>query len=964
MARRSLLALPVLLFLLLPNPKAEARPTQQTPPCDGNGASVSVWPSLDRGVPRPLSWELRRCAATDWPDLDCTRDAQGHPIMTKIGEYPVERFVCHSERAGAVNAQLEFNYLITPGGHFVSGILGQWPCPEEDACQEANDFGPQANVFVNGFTAELFVCALGGDSEADRGCSTDPRVDTTNWIGAEAIQSCDEPRCGAGAQEDTPFVFYAQQDDTGSDYALVLGQQPTPAPPTPTKTPKGTPTIAPPSQTPRPPTSAPTGDTPTPTEAPAGAISHIGGVWTNGPLASGYWSPVTCYTNLGNAYACEHNLIGGVDTIRWHPENANVRFPINSWEANMPSVPLSHLLISVGASAPNYCPPWDGFCKFADRGFIAPQGLLAMMIRGVPAMKYMGCTDTVEACAAADPRVPESPWVFNKWVYNGLDARNQENLALWGPILIRSRNIAFVIPDGTETPPPTDTTTPSPTTTNTPTKTLTPTRTSTPTVTPTPTATLTPSLTPTFCASCTPTPSPTLTSTPTRTPTPTKTTQPTAAPTLGSGQKWAWPYCGTDWYVTANLDHNYPIGDAGKTDRPCGYKYGQNWEYWWDGSGPSFSDCDQGTGRTTFGPVSREFDEHQGVDFSPFGVGDVVAVADGYITYSGMSVGIRNSCEFIRQRSVSGRKEITLVDNNGFRAKYLNVNALQVRGGERVSQGQIMAHGFTGWVEAGKAIHLGAEKLGVIGLQLPGTDFDIFGYNPVRQSDKWEDFNGIHSYQMMPGTFFKMPPGGLVTACPVVCGDVSFPLARQIVDDSDPGFMAFGDYTLTDSQDCAGCINGQFRTFRINQHAYGDDNDSAYVQWQSSLPPGKYKVEVWLNGPQRHDPENDFLYAMTARYRVGDQVIRVDQNSTGGEWLTVGYFNYDVPPYLVLGDNAYDSGGGFTDKPECSWHFIDAVRFSPLCGGGGPEVSVPATPVPPKTPTPPCWLPGCGPVGH
>lgn len=926
MARRRLLGLAVLVFVLLPGPKnLEARPlaSDPCPPVGFPAPMASVWRPL--GYQQPNSFNLSYCHQFPGPN-SCAKDASGHAIMHPAGTFATNTFVCRADRVCC-----DWQWVIRPQSGAVSGI--DWTIIPGDPPegQGGAERGVINTVSLDGWAADVYFC----DSIDE--CSSDPRTDPLDeWTLDHRIQPCPDPAC-AGDVDD--WSFNDNCEECGTDWALVLVAPAQPvASPSPSRTPAPTRTPAPPTQTPRPPTATPTGPTPTPFPTLDRPVLHVGGVWAEdgSEWLSSSWAAVGCYSgNFGEGpipggpaapQECYTEVVDGIEHVRWRPPG-QARLYLNRWYANYPLSGLTHQLIDFQpGEAPNSCLIWHDLCRFRfNGGSQGEYGSTFIMTQDGPhALKVMACPPPVAACIAADPRVPEAPWVFAKWLHDGIDMNNPANYYHWelfSPFEGRnSPSAAFVIPGESETPPPTPTFSP----------------------TPTPTVVQTP------CPSCTPTP----------------------APTFDSNYAWRWPICGSDWRVAANFDHNHPM----ETDSENEFRNLVNCDpgdvlhkEWWDGSEYHLDCYDPFTGarnrqwpRSPF-QAEVEYDQHSGTDFTPAsgagGEAIYVAVADGEVTYAGMTAGNIDGCEHRIERAYAGQRVVRIMDGRGFIANYYDVNSIVVERGQHVSRGQIVAAGSTGHTEYSEGLHFEATERGVTGRNWPNTNFDQFGFANFVHEDTWEEDNGIVSRQLLPGTFSRSSVN--TQACPLVCSGAN--TARETVDDGDPGFSLGGTADVTTAQACTECYGGDFRTMRMGDYDPSDSSDFGFVRWQSSLPPGKYKVEVYLNSWAKHADGPGLTYMMSSRYKAGDHTVRVSQIQYP-QWMTLGAFQYDAPPFVQLGDNAYDQTpreSGYIDSFECSWHYIDAVRFTRICAG-------PDSPLagPPATKTPPCWLPSCGPVGH
>lgn len=376
---------------------------------------------------------------------------------------------------------------------------------------------------------------------------------------------------------------------------------------------------------------------------------------------------------------------------------------------------------------------------------------------------------------------------------------------------------------------------------------------------------------------------------------------------------WDYPLCGPQPRINAVFDHEYPT-------------------YTCPPNGGAGCRGDNGVLRLYNGrnEPGRAYEGHNGWDYETRGPGgenrkrEVRAVADGIVRYAGWHhpgpTGGPGCADHVA-RHETGYGLMLRVDHGGEESLYAHLSALYVEAGARVAAGQpIGATGSTG-NSTGPHLHFGAFRpQGTAYEQV----FDPYGWDrdwsglrslplPARH-DPWYRHAGQRSERrLLPGAPDAAP-------CPAACG------APMVVDDLGPGF-ALG---------CAQPPCTRWEEARLGWlgHAWQVRPNGRVVdhwaRWTAPLPPGAYRVEVYVPASTRVGSTH------AARYRIGlgraaPEVV-VDQHEEGNVWISLGLHRFDAAPSVTLVDAVYIEGNyGYLGR--CRSVAADAVRFTPLCQG-------------------------------
>jgi hypothetical protein len=427
-------------------------------------------------------------------------------------------------------------------------------------------------------------------------------------------------------------------------------------------------------------------------------------------------------------------------------------------------------------------------------------------------------------------------------------------------------------------------------------------------------------------ATHTPTNTPTPSSTPTRTPSATPT------PVPGNVPVHDWGYALCDRYrILEAFDHHYPSdSDAPNRSAPGGM----------DGIHMIYS----GELLNSQWRADGAYEWSLGVAYDPAegAKSEIVhAVKAGIVEFAGIPrTWPPEACQELPYPEDWHRVEIKHNFNEG--STYRGLGASLVTKGQYVVKGEpigVIGPPPLGFLES---VYVSGKRYRYPGdpywpnFDPLGWDKDHSGYAPRPmdfRTDPWYRHSGIISERKwLPG-----PPDPLGCADP--CGGTG-----AYVDNLDPGFSCtaclgelLGDEFFDDSTETMSCSGTAAETGR--------------ARWGTSLPPGRYQVEVFVAPSARGRSR----LPRATRFLVGNTAIVADLDRVPRGWVTLGVFDYDVSPYVELSDGCFD-GQGWIDSPFCAFLYPDAVRFSMACGGAAIsppvsiETSVPPTPAVPPTP--------------
>ena len=142
------------------------------------------------------------------------------------------------------------------------------------------------------------------------------------------------------------------------------------------------------------------------------------------------------------------------------------------------------------------------------------------------------------------------------------------------------------------------------------------------------------------------------------------------------------------------------------------------------------------------------------------------------------------------------------------------------------------------------------------------------------------------------------------------CGALS---AQVTIDNVDSGFsITFGSWTTATS------ASGKYGSDYLYKGAVGTGASySGTVEWRPTLATDSYEVSVWYSSGSNR--ANDAPY--TVYDASGPTTVRVNQQTNGGQWVSLGTFNFNAGSsgYVELANNA--QAGQVV--------IADAVRFVP-----------------------------------
>lgn len=458
--------------------------------------------------------------------------------------------------------------------------------------------------------------------------------------------------------------------------------------------------------------------------------------------------------------------------------------------------------------------------------------------------------------------------------------------------------------------------------------------------------------------------------TPPATETPVQT--PTATPTLAyptripGDSDWDFPFCRA-LKVTGLFDHWYPAYQGNCNDE------WERWKQFFFGDLAQADSCVDATGPVwpEYGSVTARFpyNDFDKVEFEPDWSGMVhawdatirsVVRGDGTVVFAGTPGEQDPDCE---GETNTNAKSVTVVydDPDTMAITYGGLAGVMVADGDTVKFGQAIGYPL------GKSVTIIKDNESISKVN------DPFGYD-LASGDHWESLPRVLPRMSVidPGTPLKQfgPPylASQSFGCPssVPCGEQT---DAGIVDNSDVGFL------------CPTCD-----TFQVRNHmAYngthqmmpltGNKSATNFARWQSDLPPGTYGVSVSIPS---EGITGSGTWARAARYRIGEKIVVVDQQSVGAGNLPpagrtvevfLGFFMFKSAPYVDLLNAAYDSNGagGWVDSADCAALMVDAAIFTPACGPtvgdppwpGGPVPWLTSTPTTTSSPVPTAtWTPG------
>lgn len=123
--------------------------------------------------------------------------------------------------------------------------------------------------------------------------------------------------------------------------------------------------------------------------------------------------------------------------------------------------------------------------------------------------------------------------------------------------------------------------------------------------------------------------------------------------------------------------------------------------------------------------------------------------------------------------------------------------------------------------------------------------------------------------------------------------------AQVVVDNSDAGFsITFGTGWSTGTS--AGGKYGPDYLFASAVGASG--NPTNLAEWRPNLAQDTYSVQVWYPAGSNRADDTPF----TVHHASGSNTIRINQQTNGGQWVTLGIFDFDAGTngYVEIGNDA------------------------------------------------------------
>ncbi len=274
------------------------------------------------------------------------------------------------------------------------------------------------------------------------------------------------------------------------------------------------------------------------------------------------------------------------------------------------------------------------------------------------------------------------------------------------------------------------------------------------------------------------------------------------------------------------------------------------------------------------------YDGHTGWDYGSFPPDQVLAAAAGTVVFAGNS---DDGC-------ATPARAVIVDHGNGYRTLYWHLDGLAVATGDEVGRGEVLGVSGSSGCVTGPHLHFQVQYL--------GRDIDPFGWCGV-EPDPWAmNAAGQQSHWLwadMPSPCAPPPPGLIV------------------VDDSSPGFRAYGDW-----QNFAPGYGGSAR-YIATQGGAGLQpwqqrplDAPALAIWQPELPTaGRYRVRAYLpyllNGL---DDSRELRYLL--RHAAGETLVAVNGETFANGWADLGTYEFaaDGAARAVLSDLAGDHGRG------------------------------------------------------
>ncbi len=306
------------------------------------------------------------------------------------------------------------------------------------------------------------------------------------------------------------------------------------------------------------------------------------------------------------------------------------------------------------------------------------------------------------------------------------------------------------------------------------------------------------------------------------------------------------------------------------------------------------------------------YDGHEGVDFS-LSYEPVIAAASGTVTLVGWTS--------LSDRNFSYGLQVRINHPNGYFTLYGHLSAIKVVLGQTVQAGQVIGtSGKTGSISGatGQHLHFGVLDSG-------NNPIDPFGSAGVSNSCLWAD-------------------GEWANYCGGVSRQVPAPLTSGeiIIDDNTSNANGFSKGTgnqvfinpcLDPCSDWSGSGTGGYN----NGHRYwttvtGNTTAANWAAWVANIGSnnqGSYEVQVYIPGSNNTTWQANYQ----VRHNGGQASVLVDQAGSGGQWISLGIYQFTLFDGYTFATDATAFQGGSSNPcgtgNGCQVA-VDAVRFRRL----------------------------------
>lgn len=289
---------------------------------------------------------------------------------------------------------------------------------------------------------------------------------------------------------------------------------------------------------------------------------------------------------------------------------------------------------------------------------------------------------------------------------------------------------------------------------------------------------------------------------------------------------------------------------------------------------------------------SIAYDGHTGWDFAMAPPDRILAAAPGTVIFAGNS---DDGC-------ATPARAVVIDHANGYRTLYWHLSRIDVTTGQPVARGEPLGVAGSSGCSTGPHLHFQVQYLGrdVDPYGWCGSDPDPWEASPAGQRSVW-------LWLDMPSPCGPPPPGVIV------------------VDDSDPGFTAIGEWFVNEvgygggsrfaATSFAGSAAQPWRT--------ADIAAPPLAAWRPELPrAGRYRVLAYvpfaLNGL---DESRELRYLI--RHADGETTARVNAEDLRNWWADLGEYSFNPAdtPLVLTSSLAGDRRRGI---------WIDAVAFVPV----------------------------------